>query len=257
MISLQELQQEFLGYLLDESQTGIVGRVVSTKERPAKKRLHYYANGYRLRLKEALRSDYERLHAYVGDEWFECLMDAYIDRYPSSYTSLRDYGQHMSELVVSLEPFDRLPEVLEITKIEQAFNHSFDSLDDDAITWSHFAGLDPESWPGLKLRFHDSLRLIQQRYNSFQIWQALSQQETPPEKCEQNSVWAIWRQDLVSRYRSIDEVENSVLETTTAGGDFSQVCENLLPLCGDETAQKALACLQQCTHDGLIVGFDY
>jgi hypothetical protein len=257
MISLQEMQQEFLGYLLDESRTGIVEQVVSTPQRPAQKRLHYYANGYRLRLKEVLRSDYERLHAYVGDELFEQLMDVYIDRYPSRYTSLRDYGQHMLGLVLTMEPFEQLPEVAEITRVEQAFNHSFDALDRDPVTWQQFAQLEPEAWPGLKFEFHGSVQLIAQRYNSFDIWQALSREQVPPEKSQQQAVWVIWRQELVSRYRSLDEIEQCVLETAISGEDFAQVCENLLPLCGDETAQQAIACLQQLTHDGMIVSLDY
>ncbi len=253
MISLREMQHEFLDYLLDENQNRIVEQVVSTPQRPAQKRLNYYANGYRLRLKEVLRSDYERLHAYVGDEMFEQLMDAYIDRYPSRYTSLRDFGQHMLELVLSLEPFARLPEVAEITRVEQAFNRSFDCRDDAPISWPAFTQLEPEAWSGLKLKFHDSVQLIDQRFNSFQIWQALSEQKMPPEKSEQSSVWLIWRQDLVSRYRSLDGPEQIALEIAKLGGDFAQVCENLQPLCGDDTPHQALMFLQQWVHDEMIV----
>jgi hypothetical protein len=254
MISLREMQQNFLGYLLDESRSEIVQRVVSTPQRPAQKRLHYYAVGYRLRLKEVLRTDYERLHAYVGDKLMEQLMDAYIDRYPSRYTSLRDYGQHMHDLVRTLEPFSQLPEIAEITQVELAFNRSFDSQDRTPVDWSAFTQLEPGVWPGMKLEFHDSVQLIKQNYNSFQVWQALSDEQTPPEKIKQQSAWVIWRQDLVSRYRSLNAAELCALDTAIAGGDFAQVCENLLPICGNETAQQVLTFLQQWANDGMITG---
>jgi len=182
MTALRNLQHEFLGYLLDRSAAEIIGRIESTPRRSAEQRMVLYGNAYTLRLKEVLSTDYDRLYSYLGDELFETLMDRYIENYPSHHPSLRYFGRHMVELVERLEPFCHLPEVAEIARIEKAFGDSFDAADCESTTLDQLARLDPETWATLKLGFHDAVQLLPQHYNSFQIWQALSDGETPPRK---------------------------------------------------------------------------
>jgi len=122
MSALRKLQHEFLDYLLDETVVDIVERIESTPGRSAVQRMALYGDAYGLRLKEALSTDYERLHSYLGDDLFETLMQQYIESYPSQHPSLRYFGRHMVELVENLEPFKALAEVTEITRIEQAFD---------------------------------------------------------------------------------------------------------------------------------------
>ena len=89
MNTLRKLQQEFLGYLLDDSAVSIVERIESSPKHSAEQRMTYYGNAYNMRLKEALSTDYERLHSYLGDDLFETLMQHYIESYPSHHPSLR------------------------------------------------------------------------------------------------------------------------------------------------------------------------
>ncbi len=253
MASLHNLQQNFMDYLLDNSEIQIIDSIVSTPERSASQRMHFYGNAYRQRLKEALSTDYERLHGYLGDELFENLMDRYIDLYPSSHPSLRYFGAHVVELVSTVEPFIQWPEVVEIAKIEQAFNNSFDACNADAITLSQLQALAPEAWTRFTLTFHDSVQLLPQRYNSFQIWQALSEEQAPPARTDDSSCWVIWRQDLVSRYRSLQQPELTALQSALSGGSFVDICEVLMTFYNEqETPQLAVGFLQQWIHDQMI-----
>ena len=95
MDALRKLQHDFLGYLLDESSNDIVDSIESTPHRSAEQRMALYGNAYVLRLKEALSTDYERLHSYLGDDLFDSLMQRYIEHYPSQHLSLRYFGQYM------------------------------------------------------------------------------------------------------------------------------------------------------------------
>ena len=251
--SLHELQQAFLAYLLDDSAGAIAGRIVSTPQRPAEQRLRFYGNAYRVRLKEALETDYERLHTYLGDELFDALVQQYIDRYPSHYRSLRDYGSRLAQLTGNLEPFCRWPEVAELARIEQAFGHSFDAADAPAATLQALQALAPEAWATLHLGFHPSVQLLPQRYNSFQIWQALTDGTPPPDRTRDDSTWLIWRHNLVSSYRSLPHAELAALQVMLAGGSFAEMCELMLQYRNkDEAALYALTCLQQWIHDGMI-----
>ncbi len=253
MDALRKLQHEFLGYLLDDAQLDIVECIESTPRRSAEQRMVFYGNAYSLRLKEALTTDYDRLHGYLGDELFDSLMLHYIESYPSHHPSLRYFGQHMVELVEQLEPFKQFPEVAEITRIEQSFANSFDAADCQCVSLEQLVQLEHESWATLTLCFHDSVQLLPQHYNSFQIWRALANEETPPQKTTDDTSWLIWRQDLVSRYRALESAELAALTVAMSGGNFADLCAALLEHFSEqETPQKAVAYLQQWINDQMV-----
>ena len=213
----------------------------------------FYANAYRMRLQEALSTDYERLHGYLGDDLFATLMQQYIDSYPSHHPSLRYFGQHLVELVETAEPFKQYPEIAEITRIEQAFANSFDAADSDSVSLEQLAQLQPEVWATLTLRFHAAMQLLPQQHNSFQIWKALSNEEIPPEKAFDESTWLIWRQELVSRYRALENAEYAALKVAMSAGSFADVCAALMEHFNEqETPQRALGYLQQWINDQMV-----
>ena len=253
MAVLRELQNEFLGYLLDNSSASIVERIESSPKRSAKERMDLYGVSYKLRLKEAISTDYDRLYSYLGDELFEQLMLNYIKRYPSHHPSLRYFSQHMVELVEQLKPFDQLPEVAEIAHIEKAFCDSFDAANCHSIDITELAQLDADVWATLKLDFHASVQQLPQQYNSFQIWKALSNDEIPPEKVTDEATWLIWRQALVSRYRALSAAEAMALNIAMTGGTFGELCEALLDFFSEEEIPKqAVGFLQRWINDQMV-----
>ena len=253
MNTLRNLQNNFLGYLLDESAQGIIKDIESNPQRTAEERLRFYGNAYTLRLKEALSTDYERLHCYLGDELFETLMMLYIENHPSQHASLRYFGSKMIQIVEQLEPFKSLTEIAEITRIEQAFANSFDAADCHCVTLNQLSLLPPDAWPSLKLKFHTAVQLLPQRHNSFQIWKSLANEQTPPEKINDESTWLIWRHDMVSHYRALENTELTALTTAISTGSFAQMCEVLLEhFSEDKTPLIAVGYLQQWINDQMI-----
>lgn len=249
---LKQLQQSFLNYLLGKPST-VITHIQSTVDTSAEQRLGIYASGYRLRLKEALSTDYERLHRYLGDDLFNQLMNAYIDNNKSHHPSLRDYSQHMSELLSTYEPFSNLPELLEIQRIEQAFNLSFDAADCNTITLDDLANLSPVAWPGMQLKFHPSLALLTTQYNTFPIWRALSEEKEPAALEKDATDWVVWRRDLISRYRALPENEAYALKIAVHGGNFSDLCEGLLHYHNEqETPQQAVIFLQTWINEKMV-----
>ena len=253
MDALRKLQHEFLNYLLDDSAISIVERIESTPRRSAEQRMALYGNAYELRLKEALSTDYERLHSYLGDDLFDTLMQQYIENYPSHHPSLRHFGQHMVELVERQKPFSQFPEIAEIARIEQAFADSFDAADCQTVTLAQLAQIEPEAWATLTLRFHGAVQLLPQKHNSFQIWRALANEETPPKTTTSVGTWLIWRQDLVSRYRALDTAELTALTIASSAGSFADICAALLEHFSEqETPQQAVTYLQQWINDQMV-----
>jgi len=250
---LHSLQQDFLEHLLDESQGKIVGAIASNRQCSAQQRMGLYANAYVLRLKEALTTDYERLHTYLGDEQFDHLMTLYIRQYPSHQTSLRYYGQHMVRLLEQQPPYRGFPELAELALIEQVFANSFDAANRAAFTLEELQALAPEDWAGLTLYFQDAVQLVSLRYNSFQIWRALSNEETPPATVADESTWLVWRRDLVSRYRGLEEAELAALNAAMSGASFAEICSCLLAYYGEnETPIRAVGYLKTWIQDQML-----
>ncbi len=252
MTELREMQREFLGYIL-EKPTGIVDSIVSSGDYNAQQRLDLYADGYKLRLKEAMMTDYEQLHAYLGDDMFDQLMEAYITHYPSHHPSLRYFGKSIPVILAEKEPWKQIPELVEIAVLEKAFCDSFDAADGQAVTLQHLSRIDPNDWPSLKVRFHDSVQLLDMQYNSVQIWQALSNDEAPPAREQDPTCWLIWRKELISQFRAIAAAEERTIKMMESGGDFSAMCELLLDYYSEEeTPQQAIALLQQWLVNDMV-----
>ncbi|MEZ5585494.1 MAG: DNA-binding domain-containing protein [Sedimenticolaceae bacterium] len=257
MQALRNMQQRFLGHLLGQGGEAI-DFIQSSPQASAQQRLDIYATGYRLRLKEALQTDYEKLHAYLGDALFDRLMDAYIDRYPSQATSLRDYSRHMDGLLKSLPPYCDVPVLVEIERIERAFNHSFDAADSEPLRIDALADVPPANWPTMCLGFHASLCLLSNRYNSFPIWQALSNDQVPPEVVDDPVSWLVWRKDLISRYRALSEAEACALRTAISGGNFGELCEGLLAYhAAEDVPQQAVIMLQTWIAEKMVNAIEH
>lgn len=259
MPGLQDLQSRFMDYLLDES-SEMVEHVESTPMLSAKGRLDIYAIAYKLRLKEAITTDYGKLASYLGDEQFDQLMDRYIEKYPSQTTNLRYFSTHLPDLVRDEIPFNSLEELYELACIERAFADSFDAKDLQFATLEDLAVLPEEVWGTLQFVFQKSVQILWLNHNSFPIWKALDNEDTPPkvEKTEAFA-WVLWRrEDLVSHYRVLAGAEIAILELAMKGETFAVMCEKLLGFFSEEeTPMKAISFLQSWLNEQMLVGFEY
>lgn len=253
MNALHELQKEFISYLKDDTKLDIIDRVESTRQRSASKRVALYGDAYQLRLKEALNTDYERLHAYLGDQLFYDVMNQYIQIYPSHYTSLRDYGQHMPVMLGDMSIFSDNPEVVELANIELAFANSFDAMDCKHVTLEELISLAPDAWPELTFQFSASVQLLALQNNSFKIWRALSHEETPPDAEPDQATWLLWRSRLVTHYRALDGAELTAIQIALRSGKFSKICEALLDYFDEQkTPLQAVSYVKQWLSDQML-----
>ncbi len=62
----------------------------------ASERFEIYRSGYHARLLECLLDDYPVLAAMIGEDRFEALCRAYVDRLPSASPNLNGFGRHMA-----------------------------------------------------------------------------------------------------------------------------------------------------------------
>jgi hypothetical protein len=250
MNNLATLQRALQAFVLRE-QSGAENHVIGTEERPAAARLAIYAEAYRLRLIEALASNYPRLQQAIGADEFDSLAQHYIRLHDSHRPSIRWYGAGMATLLE-----ERAADIwtTELAKWEWAIATAFDAEDAQILPVSALAQIHPVQWPELRLSFHPSMQRLTTTSNAVALFKALTEdRDMPPGQREPPQQWLIWRQQLKTQYRSLEADEAAALDRLREGGTFADACE---ALCAWHEAEqvplRAAGYMQRWMHDELV-----
>lgn len=259
MKSLLTLQNKFQEHLL-HSQNDIFNYIVNTEKVPTDVRLSIYSHAYRSRLLEALASNYPSMQLYLGSEQFETLGNAYIDRYPSHFRSIRWFGDQLENFLRENKPYNDFPYLSELAKVEWIMTLVFDAANNDVVILENLTSIPPECWVDMHLQAHPSAHLIQLSWNVVPIWQALSQDESPCELLQSDMPisWFFWRSNLINQYCSLTNDEASALDAMLKGNTFGEICEVLCHFVDEkEVAMRAASLLKGWISAGLIAEIKY
>jgi len=259
MKDLLTLQNKFQEHLL-HSQNDIFNYIVSTEKVPIDIRLSIYSHAYRSRLLEALATNYPIMQVYLGHEQFEELGNAYIDRYPSHFRSIRWFGDQLENFLRENTPYSDFPYLSELAKVEWTMTLVFDAANSDVVKLEHLGSISPECWIDMRLLVHPSAHLISLSWNVVPIWQALSKDESPCELLQSDMPipWIFWRSNLINQYCSLTNDEASALDAMLKGNTFGDVCEVLCQFVDEkEVAMRAASLLKGWISAGLIAEIKY
>ena len=258
MSELKKLQDNFCDYLLS-GRKDIANFVIDQGKLDRYTRLDIYKNAYRVRLKKCIETDHPILLEYLGDKLFEEMAQSYINNYPSAYTSLRQYCDHLPIHLAQHEPFKSVPVLAEIANFERLMLAAFDAADCKRITIKTLQAITTDDWPKIKLIFHPSAFIFVSNWNSVDIWQALKNKNTPPEAKQSISFWLVWRgRDKLTQFRHIPFVANIMFNTFKNNHSFAEVCDALLKhLPEDEIPQTAIQHLNHWLQMGIIHKIHY
>jgi hypothetical protein len=258
--SLADLQRAFQDYLLANSD-GFASAVRDTRKADRVTLLGVYRDGYALRLIEALTNDYPGVMAMAGPTDFDHMARAYIAAHPSHHPSIRWYGRGLADFLATTPPYDQTPAAAEMAHFEWALGEAFDSPDVAPVTADALMALPPEAWETLSFSTLPSLRRLTLAFEAPQAWQRREEVEPGDLEVERGPeplVWAIWRPELVSNFRSLDHDEAAMLEALVAGRPFPELCEAVAPFTGDDQAPaRAAGLLRAMVEGGMIAGFRY
>ncbi|NQZ05783.1 MAG: putative DNA-binding domain-containing protein [Algicola sp.] len=255
MSDLKTIQQDFMAFLQGKP-SQMTKHIKSQQPVATSTRLGIYQNAYISRLRETIDSDHPILGSYLGDDLFDQMVPAYIEQYPSSYPSLRDFCQHIPQFLRDNAPFSEHPILAELAAFEQILINAFDAADATAVGPEKLGTIPPQSWPTMKLRFRPCVQRFGAHWNCVQSWQMLKQekQPPPPQQLTTPTLWILWRNpERLTEFRSMEPDEAMLLDLALKGGDFADMCDALLNFHGeDEVAMRALTILQQWIELGLI-----
>ena len=104
----------------------------------------------------SLKANFPILEACLGHEAFEGLAFEYIDKFPSTYRSIRWYGDDFSAFLK--ENGDGF--LAELAEFEWKMTLAFDAADEESLKIEQMAAIPPEAWANLRFQAHASLQLM-------------------------------------------------------------------------------------------------
>lgn len=256
---LRELQLRFQDYLVNDSDA-IEKDIVSTGDARAEHRLGAYYNAYRIRLIDCLAVDYAALQKHLGREAFETLALDYLRHYPSQHPSVRWFGQHLPEYIARIYAGEEREFLQELAAWEWAQGLVFDAADADRlVNVDDIGNIPPADWPAIRLKFIDAMRWLDLHWNVPPYENALDTGADAPtvERGEHPQRWLLWRQELVTHWRSLEVHEAWALQQAVAGAAFAEICEGLLEwIDAEQVALTAAGFLKQWISDQLVTSLD-
>lgn len=236
MSQLTRLQDEFQNYLLHSSNQ-IHQHIVDTRKVSAETRLAIYSNAYRARLLEALIINYPVLSQYLGEEDFEKLGNEYIDAYPSTYRSIRWFGDKLSQFLRASSHYSSWPFLSELAQFEWAMTLAFDAADSTLLQLEEVGRVPPDAWVDMRFQAQPSAQRLNLKWNVVSIWQALTDDQEPNEPQESFSVsWILWRKDFLTQFCSLSLEEAWAIDAMLNGSTFGDICEGLCQWVDEQNA---------------------
>ena len=254
MSTLADIQRSFASFL-QEGEAGVAEHVIDDERLGTQFRLEIYESAYRIRLTKCIEGDHPVLCAYLGDELFELLAAGYITRCPSSHPSLRYFCDRLPDYLSETEPFSQTPILAEIAALERTLMSAFDAQDSPVAAKDILQTIPPDDWPGMRVRFHPSVRLFATRWNTIESWQALKQGEVPPAAVQNDEQhWLVWRgQERLTEFRSLATAGLWLYDALQRGSNLATACEALLEILPEnEISESTVNYLTGWLESGLI-----
>jgi len=259
MNSLKKLQHTFQHCVINSDATSDTAWISAKGRATPGVQLSIYSHAYRARLNEVLANDFPAMLMAVGDDDFNQLCAGYIENHPSHYFSLREFGRDMPQYILGLIDSKKLDTEIawlaELSLFEWSLGQTFDAADDKLFTEQDMAVIPPESWPELTFTLHTSVQRLKLEWNSPEMWVALTDDEPTEITAQQdnNSHWLIWRENFVTRFRSMQLDEQIAFDALAAGENFNDVCLALTDIMDDEfIPMHAAGLLKGWINQGLI-----
>jgi hypothetical protein len=196
---------------------------VGTAALPAAERLAIYANMYLWRQVDALREDFPKLVAVLGDEGFYALAEGYVREHPSDHPSLSKLGRRLADYLLR-HPAGR-PDLSDLARLEWARAEAFEAEDVPLAGIDSLRAISPAELPQVRLAFSPAVRLLHLEHDAPALWHDIEDGSAlpPPHRTEVHV--AVWRKELDVYHAVLAADEARALQRAMAGEPFGEVCE--------------------------------
>ena len=217
-------------------------------------RLSIYHRGYRLRLRDALSTEFPGLALMMGRR-FAPMLDRYVEAHPSTHYNIRWHGAGLADFLGQTSPWREQPALADMARLDWAISTVFDAADETAIGVADLAAVPPEAWATLRLRPLAHLQWLTLGCNADAFRRAADQGGHRPalRRLRRPRQVLVWRPSLDVRYRQLQAHEIPVLRGLLGGESFGELCEGLAQRHAPATApQRMVTHLTRWLGEGLI-----
>jgi hypothetical protein len=220
-------------------------------------RLEIYRRSYQARLIECLADDYPVLQQTLGEEPFEGLCRAYIDKHPSTEPSLNRFGRHMADFCRT-HPLSDPDFAVDLAALEWAVVLAIHAPTAPPLTALDLARVSIESWPEIRLVPNPSLGVHAFDYPVSAYLSARRRGEAaalPVARRCSVAVYrtgpSVWRLELTPPMATLVE---SLSRGETLGDSLSRVAAQLDGVPEAEAAQNVTTWFRHAVSSGLFSG---
>jgi hypothetical protein len=180
-------------------------------------RLELYHRQYWYRLLESLEEDFPALKAFLGDDTFGRLIEAYIEATPPSSFTLRHYGQGLPAFLESHPQLAPHPvHASELATLEYALCWAFEAGERPAVP--------SERLSSAALALQPHLQLFTFRTDAFAVWSAASDHKPLPRRrpplAARRHYAAVFRHQFRVRAERLSKAAWTILRTIEAKGSL-------------------------------------
>lgn len=252
-MQLAELQKQMQARVLG-APSEVAAELAKDQSIETSVRLGIYEDAYLSRLEDALSVTYPALQRALGIEAFSSLARRFAIERPSSYRSIRYYGQDFSEFLAVEVSGTRGRGLSELARWEWMVATVFDAADSPGVVPIDLAAVTPPQWPRLTFHCSPTLRRLRLATNAVKWWRADVATSPRQWRLQRTVEWALWRRDLKVYFRSLPADEAHALDQAIAGATFGSICESLSELHrGAAGARRAATMLFNWWRDGLVI----
>lgn len=255
MNQLRELQQRMLQVVLADKSPPLQ-ELRDDARADAATRLAIYRDGYRIRLRNALATEFPGLGVMLGRR-FDSLLNRYVEAHPSGHYNIRWHGAGVAAFLEYGLPWRDRPALADMARLDWAISTSFDAADEPVLTAADLAAVAPDDWVNLRLLPQHHLQILSTHHNIEDFRRAADRDDKRPRLRRHGKPrhLLVWRQSLTVRYRAIGMDELSALNGAIRGERFAVLCELAAEHHDPADAlPRMVGFLQQWLIDGLISG---
>ena len=221
-----KLYSDFHNAILENDAAQVAGEIKPHSRLTGVQQFAIYSEGYRIRLVQAIRSDYPILLKLLGDSAFDALAVAYIEQNPPTSYNL-DFYPHKFAGFVGEKYGDAF--VSELATLEATIAEVFMLTDSEPFLLDKFSQISPENFGEMFFNLRTACRLLQFSYPvSEWLSNARVQENLPEIPPENKSFLLVVRHNNEVQRHSLSEQEFALLMNLTSGKNVAEALEKTL-----------------------------
>ncbi len=249
-MKLAQMQAQLWRAIAERQVEGVDGIVQAGVRLTPERRIDIYAQMYFWRQVDALKEDFPKLAALLGDDAFAHLVQDYVQLYPSEHPSLGRLGRKLAQFISQRAWQLARPDLADLAALEWARAEVFVERDAAVAPATAFAELPPESFPQAKCHLAPAMRVLSLQHDVTALWRAIEDDGAVPEPTSSQQQVLVWRKGWAVYHAAIDPDEGCALERARQGRSLGEICEAFAER--EEPAAAAFTALQSWLGEGLV-----